>query len=71
VFLWDFLPCKAVYDIIYRYKYTTYFMNFGIKLLNIKIKETKNGHTGYFTEHIGFFFSKVFYSSHDAPLFLF
>jgi hypothetical protein len=41
VLLWDFLPCKAVYDnIIYRYKYVTVFLTIGIKLLIIETKET-------------------------------
>jgi hypothetical protein len=35
MFLWDFLPCKEVYD---RYKYATDFMNAGIKLLNTEMK---------------------------------
>jgi len=46
MFLWDFLPCKVVYDnIIYKYKYATDFVNVGMKLLNTEVKDTKNGHT--------------------------
>jgi len=33
MFLWDFLPCKAVCDITYRYKYATDFMNDGVKVV--------------------------------------
>jgi hypothetical protein len=71
VLLWGFLPCKAVYDnIIYRCKYVTDFMNVGIKLLNIEMKETNNGHTRDYIGHIRLLFHKVSYPSYDAPLFL-
>jgi hypothetical protein len=69
-YLWDFLPCKKVYDnIIYKYKYATDFAHAGIKLLNTEMKENKNGHTGDLIEHTGLFICKVAYSSYDAPLF--
>jgi len=45
-------------NIIYRYKYTTDFMNVGIKLLNTEMKETINGHTDL-TEHSRFFSVKL------------
>jgi hypothetical protein len=39
--LWDFLPCRTMYDnITYRYKYGTDFTNVGITLCNIERKET-------------------------------
>jgi hypothetical protein len=61
MFLWDFLPCKVVYDnIIYKYKYATDFVNVGMKLLNTEMEETKNGHTENL-KHNGFFLHKVAY----------
>jgi hypothetical protein len=64
-------PSKPVYhNIIYRYKYGTDFVNVGIKLLNTKTKETKNGHTGDLVEHNGLFFRMDAYSNYDIPLFL-
>jgi len=40
--LWHLVLGREVYhNIIYRQKYFTYFVNAGIKLLNIEMKETK------------------------------
>jgi hypothetical protein len=58
-------------NIIYRYKYVTDFMDDGIKLLNREMKETNNGHTGYFVEDNGLFFCNISYSSYDTPSFKF
>jgi len=56
----DFQRFKAVNDnIIYRYNYDTDFVNVGIKLLNIKTKETNNSHREDIVKHIRLVFRKV------------
>jgi hypothetical protein len=55
--LWDFIPCKALYGFIFRYKYVTDFVNVGMQLLNIRTDVV---------ELAGLFFRKVAYSSYDA-----
>jgi hypothetical protein len=70
MFLWDFVPCKTVYDyIICRYKYVSDFVTVGVKLLNIETKETRNNHTRVVVEHGGHFFLVVACSSYEAPFF--
>jgi hypothetical protein len=57
MFLWDFLHCKAVYEnIIYIYKYTTDFVNLGIKLVKRETKDTANRHTENQSEHAELYF---------------
>jgi len=62
VFLWDFLPCKAVYDIII-YRHVNDFMNVDIKLLNTETKVTNNGHKRDLIEHSELVFHKAAYSN--------
>jgi len=50
MFLYYFLLCKAVYGIIYTYKYVTDFVNNGIKLLDVGTKDMNSGHTTDFIE---------------------
>jgi hypothetical protein len=70
MFLWDFLPGKALYDTtVNRCKYGTDDVNVSIKLLNVEVKETKNVHTGDLTEYIGHFSIRL-PTHYDARLFL-
>jgi hypothetical protein len=63
VLLREFLPCKAMCDINYRYKYVTYFVRAGTELLNLTTMGT-NCPTGDTIEHTEVFFCTVSYSKY-------
>jgi hypothetical protein len=67
--LYDFLPYKALYDIIYRHIYAIDFVNVGITMLH-ETKNTKNRHIAYPGKHTGLLVHNVAYSRYDAPLFV-
>jgi len=37
-------PCKAMFDIICRYKYVVDFMNIKLEMLNLETRVADNGH---------------------------